>query len=73
PRVVLNAPGKTRTPPSPRGWVDLARIPTYPAHRPVVQFDHVLATDVGVTAASGVRTPATGISDHRPLVLELSL
>jgi endonuclease/exonuclease/phosphatase (EEP) superfamily protein YafD len=38
-----------------------------------VQFDHVLATGVGVTAASGVRTPATGISDHRPLVLELSL
>lgn len=73
PRVVLNAPGKTRTPPSPRGWFDLARIPTYPAHRPVVQFDHVLATGVGVTAASEVRTPETGISDHRPLVLELSL
>ncbi|MFE4992545.1 endonuclease/exonuclease/phosphatase family protein [Streptomyces mirabilis] len=73
PRVVLNAPGKTRTPPSPRGWFDLARTPTYPAHRPVVQFDHVLANGVGVAAASGARTPATGISDHRPLVLELSL
>ena len=73
PRAVLNAPRKARTAPSPRGWRDLARIPTYPAHRPIVQFDHVLATGVGVSAASGARTPATGISDHRPLVLELSL
>lgn len=73
PRVVLNAPRKARTPPSPRGWRDLARIPTYPAHRPIVQFDHVLASGVDVAAASGARTPATEISDHRPLVLELPL
>jgi endonuclease/exonuclease/phosphatase family metal-dependent hydrolase len=71
--AVLDAPRKARAAPSPRGWRDLARVPTYPAHRPVVRFDHVLATGVGVSAASGARTPATGISDHRPLVLELSL
>jgi hypothetical protein len=47
PRIVLNA----RTPRA--GWQSLARSPTYPAHHPRVQFDHLLATGV------------SGSRDHR--------
>jgi endonuclease/exonuclease/phosphatase family metal-dependent hydrolase len=56
-----------------RGWRDLARTPTYPSHRPAVQFDHVLAVGVPRDAVRGARTPLTPISDHRPLVVELDL
>lgn len=73
PRAVLNAPRKARTTPPPRGWRDLARTSTFPAHRPVVQFDHILATGLDMAEVSTVRTPGTGISDHLPLVLELPL
>ena len=56
-----------------RGWRDLARTPTYPAHRPAVQFDHVLAVGIPRTAVRSTSTPAVGVSDHRPLVVELKL
>ncbi|MFE9810990.1 endonuclease/exonuclease/phosphatase family protein [Streptomyces sp. NPDC005227] len=56
-----------------RRWHDLARTPTYPAHRPLVQFDHVLATGLAADAATGADTPPTDVSDHRPLVVELPL
>ncbi|MEY9871871.1 endonuclease/exonuclease/phosphatase family metal-dependent hydrolase [Streptacidiphilus sp. MAP12-33] len=56
-----------------QGWRDLARTPTYPAHRPTVQFDHVLAVGVPRTAVQRVETPTTGVSDHRPLLVELTL
>ncbi|MBF9067611.1 endonuclease/exonuclease/phosphatase family protein [Streptacidiphilus sp. NEAU-YB345] len=56
-----------------QGWRDLARTPTYPAHRPAVQFDHVLAVGVPRSAVASVSTPATGVSDHRPLVVDLQL
>lgn len=56
-----------------QGWRDLARTPTYPAHRPSVQFDHVLAVGVPRRAVVGTATPALGVSDHRPLVVELEL
>ncbi|MEU8979886.1 endonuclease/exonuclease/phosphatase family protein [Streptomyces sp. NPDC058246] len=72
PRAVLNATG-LMSPVRPGGWRDLARRPTYPAHRPVVQFDHALAQGVGVEAVGTARTPRTAISDHRPLVVEVSL
>ncbi|WP_406375044.1 endonuclease/exonuclease/phosphatase family protein [Streptomyces sp. NBC_00647] len=83
PRAVLNSAGPTgRTGPRrngrenslpvPRGWRDLARTPTYPAHRPLVQFDHVLATGIEAGAAGGAHAPSTAISDHRPLVVEFS-
>ncbi|MET8131434.1 endonuclease/exonuclease/phosphatase family protein [Streptomyces sp. NPDC005251] len=81
PRAVLDPAGpfggglrRTRresTPAVPRGWRDLARTPTYPAHRPLVQLDHVLATGIEADAVRGVNTPSTAISDHRPLVVEL--
>jgi endonuclease/exonuclease/phosphatase family metal-dependent hydrolase len=70
-------PRRPRPVASPRGrlqgWRDLARTPTYPAHRPAVQFDHVLAVAVPRTAVQRIETPTTGVSDHRPLLVELSL
>ncbi|MEU4169931.1 endonuclease/exonuclease/phosphatase family protein [Streptomyces sp. NPDC026665] len=81
PRTVLGLAGpvggsRTRpagTPPPRHGWRDLARTPTYPAHRPVVQLDHVLATGIAADAATGAHAPSTPVSDHRPLVVELPL
>jgi endonuclease/exonuclease/phosphatase family metal-dependent hydrolase len=57
----------------PRGWRHLARRPTFPSHRPVVQFDHVLATGIRADAVGVVPVPRTAVSDHRPLVVELTL
>ncbi|MEU0787015.1 endonuclease/exonuclease/phosphatase family protein [Streptomyces sp. NPDC006173] len=84
PEAVLNSPARkgrtgvrrTRSDDTalpPRRWYDLARTPTYPAHRPLVQFDHVLATGIAADAATSVDTPPTDVSDHRPLVVELPL
>jgi len=56
-----------------QGWRDLARTPTYPAHRPAVQFDHVLAVGIPRSAVRSTSTPAVGVSDHRPLLVELEL
>ncbi|MGW4891192.1 endonuclease/exonuclease/phosphatase family protein [Kitasatospora sp. NPDC004240] len=56
-----------------QGWYDLARTPTYPSHKPAVQFDHVLAIGVPRTAVGPAGAPRTGVSDHRPLVVEVSL
>jgi endonuclease/exonuclease/phosphatase family metal-dependent hydrolase len=73
----LNLPGRVPSLLLGPGWRDLARAPTYPAHRPLVQLDHVLAAGLGPdaarTAATATATPATGISDHRPLVVEAEL
>ncbi|MGF1429972.1 endonuclease/exonuclease/phosphatase family protein [Kitasatospora sp. LaBMicrA B282] len=59
--------------PQLRGWHDLARTPTYPSHRPTVQFDHVLAVGVPRTAVGTVAAPRVGVSDHRPLLVEVDL
>ena len=56
-----------------QGWRDLARTPTYPSHRPAVQFDHVLAVGIPRSAVRSTSTPAVGVSDHRPLLVELEL
>ncbi|MCX4746880.1 endonuclease/exonuclease/phosphatase family protein [Kitasatospora sp. NBC_01287] len=71
-------PGLRRRPgreghPQLRGWHDLARTPTYPSHRPAVQFDHVLAVGVPRTAVGTVTAPRVGVSDHRPLLVEVEL
>ncbi|MFE4699701.1 endonuclease/exonuclease/phosphatase family protein [Streptomyces sp. NPDC056738] len=80
PRTVLGLAGPVGggrgsggTPALPRGWQDLARTPTYPAHRPVVQLDHVLAEGIAAGAATGPHAPSTPVSDHRPLVVDLPL
>jgi endonuclease/exonuclease/phosphatase family metal-dependent hydrolase len=62
------------SPTAPRalaGWRDLARVATYPSHRPAVQFDHLLAVGVPRGAVQAVGTPASPISDHRPLIVTL--
>ncbi|MEU1291276.1 endonuclease/exonuclease/phosphatase family protein [Streptomyces sp. NPDC005840] len=64
PRLVLDGPLRSE-------WAALARTPTYPAHRPAVQFDHLLATGVGTASVGATGAPRTGISDHRPLTAEL--
>jgi endonuclease/exonuclease/phosphatase family metal-dependent hydrolase len=66
PWITLNATAR-------RGWRGQARQATFPSHRPLVQFDHILATGLGTDAPGTARAPATAISDHRPLVVELAL
>jgi endonuclease/exonuclease/phosphatase family metal-dependent hydrolase len=55
------------------GWTQLARIATYPAPRPRVQLDHVLARGVGLAAVRAVSARHQPISDHRALVVDLEL
>jgi endonuclease/exonuclease/phosphatase family metal-dependent hydrolase len=51
-----------------RGWAA-----TFPAQRPIVQIDHVLASPAWqVTAARIPANGAVGISDHRPVVVDLT-
>ncbi|WP_371493933.1 endonuclease/exonuclease/phosphatase family protein [Kitasatospora sp. NBC_00374] len=56
-----------------RRWQRAARGATYPAHRPMVQLDHVLVRGVHLSPVRPAATPATSLSDHRPLVAELPL
>jgi endonuclease/exonuclease/phosphatase family metal-dependent hydrolase len=73
PRVLLgdlNLPG-----PLPRwltGWRDLAALPTYPADRPRVQLDHVLAHGRRPPEVVSARAPSMPFSDHRPLIVDLA-
>ncbi len=48
----------------------LAAAPTFPAHRPSRQLDHVLTDDPSLTAYT-CETPELPISDHRPLVVQV--
>ncbi|XUL93545.1 endonuclease/exonuclease/phosphatase family protein [Streptomyces galilaeus] len=66
PRVALNTPAR-------QGWRGPAGRATYPSHRPRVQLDHILAAGLDGDAVGKAHTPRTAISDHRPLVVELSL
>ncbi|MBI3227667.1 MAG: endonuclease/exonuclease/phosphatase family protein [Mycolicibacterium cosmeticum] len=50
----------------------LAATPTFPAHRPTRQLDHVL-TDHPHLRARRCGTPQLTISDHRPLVVDLDM
>ncbi|WP_280715185.1 endonuclease/exonuclease/phosphatase family protein [Kitasatospora sp. MAP5-34] len=75
-RAALPGPRRRRVrEPRPRlhGWYDLAKTPTYPSHRPTVQFDHVLAMGVPRTAVGPAEAPRAAVSDHRPLVVEVGL
>ena len=52
------------------GLRTLATAPTFPAHRPRRQLDHILTDDPGLTVRHR-ETPSMPISDHRPLVVDL--
>ncbi|WP_019070139.1 endonuclease/exonuclease/phosphatase family protein [Streptomyces hokutonensis] len=66
PRVALNASAR-------HSWRGPAGRATYPSHRPRVQLDHILAAGLDADAMGTAHAPRTAISDHRPLVVELSL
>ncbi|MBT0993372.1 endonuclease/exonuclease/phosphatase family protein [Cellulomonas sp. DKR-3] len=53
-----------------RGLEAIAAAPTYPAEEPRAQIDHVLGR--GVRPAGPARAVATGVSDHRALVVDLT-
>ena len=56
------------------GWRPLARCATYPAARPRLQLDHVLADRRGAVGwlRNGVASaPVAPVSDHRPLVVQV--
>jgi len=53
------------------GWRSLARTATFPADRPALQIDHVLATR-GVPEVAGVAARRLGLSDHRAIVVDLA-
>ncbi len=61
PRLVLGA-----------GWRGLVRAPTYPSHRPRVQLDHILATGLPPGSVRAVTSPLAPVSDHRPVVADLT-
>lgn len=52
------------------GLVTLARTETFPADRPRVQLDHVLATE-GAWSVASTRARPLPFSDHRALVVDL--
>ena len=57
------------------GWTPLARTATYPSPSPKAQLDHILADPRGAArlgAVTEVSAPEPVISDHRPLVVQLS-
>ncbi|MFI6444348.1 endonuclease/exonuclease/phosphatase family protein [Kitasatospora sp. NPDC050543] len=67
--AVTSGPREARA--ARRRWHDLARAATYPAHRPLVQFDHILASGLRPTQGPAPRTPQLPVSDHRPLLAEV--
>lgn len=71
PRLLLgdfNLPGGV--PRVVSGWIQLARVPTYPSWKPRVQFDHVMADrPLAVTAARAMRL---AVSDHCALAVDLA-
>ncbi len=72
PRVLMG--DLNMTPPTPARWTrlrPLATAPTFPVVDPERQLDHIL-TDDRQLAAEPCSTPELSISDHRPLVVDVS-
>lgn len=65
----LNMPGPATV--AAPGYARAVRGATFPAHRPLIELDHVL-TGPGVRALGGEVLPASG-SDHRPVRVRLRL
>jgi endonuclease/exonuclease/phosphatase family metal-dependent hydrolase len=55
------------------GWQVAARLPTYPSPLPRIQLDHVLVDPLGGVRIGPAGTPPTGVSDHRPLFVDVEL
>jgi endonuclease/exonuclease/phosphatase family metal-dependent hydrolase len=60
-----------RAPARRTGLRPLATAPTFPADNPDRQLDHILTNDERLTAEA-CATPRLSISDHRPLVVDVS-
>ncbi|MFJ8623708.1 endonuclease/exonuclease/phosphatase family protein [Kitasatospora sp. NPDC093550] len=73
PAAALGAAGLLSSSPRASGWRRLARVRTFPSHRPLAQLDHVLAAGLGPHRPVVVRAPRMPVSDHRPVVVELPL
>jgi endonuclease/exonuclease/phosphatase family metal-dependent hydrolase len=74
PRLLLgdfNVPGGL--PSAVTGWHDLARTPTYPAWRPRVQWDHILADGAVPPGVLGSVAVDMGLSDHRALSADIDV
>lgn len=54
------------------GLRSLASAPTFPRHCPDRQLDHILTDHDGLVATEA-GTPVLPVSDHRPLVIDVSL
>jgi len=65
----LNVPAALVRPLAGR-WRLLARVPTYPAAAPRIQFDHVLGRGP-LPPVAAVASPQVGVGDHRPVVVTL--
>ncbi|MFV8053821.1 endonuclease/exonuclease/phosphatase family protein [Mycobacterium sp. 48b] len=57
---------------APEHWRQLAAAPTFPADTPTTQLDHIL-TDDPTLAATASAAPHLPISDHRALVVDISV
>ena len=57
---------------APERWRPLASAPTFPADAPTTQLDHIL-TDDPTLAATAYAAPHLPISDHRALVVDISV
>ncbi|MFJ9518505.1 endonuclease/exonuclease/phosphatase family protein [Kitasatospora sp. NPDC101801] len=76
PTAALDAAGllsRSRSATPRAAWRSAARVRTFPAHRPLVQLDHVLVAGLDLFRPAPMRAPGMPISDHRPLVVELPL
>ena len=72
PRLVagdLNLPGGLATRVS--GWADLVVAPTWPSAAPRAQLDHLLGEPGSPLRVHAWDSPAVGVSDHRPLLVDL--
>ena len=72
PRVLMG--DLNMTPPAPERWAQLrplATAPTFPIDSPEHQLDHILTDDCQL-AADACLAPKLSVSDHRPLIVDVS-
>ena len=72
PRVLMG--DLNMTPPRSRRWLGMRALcaaPTFPADDPQRQLDHILTDDPTLTV-DACHTPRLPVSDHRPLVVDVS-